>query len=188
MRLITFVIASIFFATACNNQPAKTDSSDVAEKENDTKFANKKQENDAQFLVDATDLSLEAVLLGKLAQNKATDTSLKGVGTLLVQSHTKALKDVTDLAKTKMVTLPDSANHDAYTQAETLRKKTGQEFAQLYCERVIDTYKKAIASFEKESTDSRDQDIKEWAANMLPQLRSHMDRVFEYQKKYVKAN
>jgi putative membrane protein len=181
--LVTFTIG------ACENtktSEAKTeDSSEVAAKENDAKFENKKQENDAQFLVDATTISLEEIKLAELAK-RSNVKEVRELGKMMAEAHTKALKEARDLAKTKQVTVPDSATTATVDFYKTLSEKSGNDFNKAYCDRMVEGHKDAIGKFEKETAESRDQDIKEWAANMLPDLRKHLDAVFAVQKKFDK--
>ena len=63
--------AAVFIIPSCMN--GNKDSKDVAEKTNDQTLNDRKQEKDAQFLVDAAEISLEEIQLGQLAQTKSTD-------------------------------------------------------------------------------------------------------------------
>ncbi len=187
---ISFIIAASAILGSCNNknpEPQTKDSSDVASKENDAKFANKKQEMDAQFLVDAATLSLEEIKLGKLAQVKGTTAEVRDLGKMLAEAHTKTLKEVADLAQTRQITIPDSATNETMTSYNDLNGKAGNDFNKAYCDRMVSGHKSGIEKFEKESADSRDQDIKEWAAKTLPKLREHLQKVFDCQKKFEKV-
>ncbi|HLP21998.1 MAG TPA: DUF4142 domain-containing protein [Chitinophagales bacterium] len=179
------VISSSVIALSCNNKPGNSteDTAKIATEQNDTKFENKKQENDAQFLVDATAASLQEIKLGSLAMERSNSKEVRDLGKMMVEAHTKALKEARDLAKTKQVTVPDSITSDTYTVYTDLSSKSGNDFNKAYCEKLIEAHKDAIGKFEKETSDSRDQDIKEWSAGMLPELRKHVDHVYTCQKK-----
>ena len=183
---ITTVILATLITTSCADKPKTDDATKVAADENNAKFDNKKLEKDAQFLVDATAINLEEIQLGQLAQDKSSNADVRELGKMMVTAHSSSLKSVTGLAKKKLVTIPDSMSakaQDAYAQ---LSAKSGKDFDKAYCTMMVDGHKKAIATFEKESTESRDMDIKEWATAMLPDLRKHLDHVFACQKKCEK--
>jgi putative membrane protein len=198
MKRLTSIEAAVFLffsitvsaiVTSCSNnnpQPKTEDSTQVADKQNDAKFDNKKQKNDADFLVDAAAISLEEIKLGKLAQQKGSIADVRELGKMMIEAHTKILRQDSDLAKTKQVTLPDSVSAEAADNYNQLKDKTGNDFNKAYCDRMVSGHKDAIAKFEKEAADSRDQDIKEWAATTLPELRKHLDKVFACQKKCEK--
>lgn len=179
------IIASSTISVSCNSKPGATaeDSSELAARQNDTKFENKKQERDAQFLVDATAISLEEIKLGSLAMQRSNSKEVRDLGKMMVEAHTKALNEARNLAKTKQVTVPDSITSDTYTAYTDLSSKSGDDFNKAYCEKLIEAHKDAIGKFEKETADSRDQDIKEFSAGLLPELRKHVDHVYACQKK-----
>lgn len=181
----TLILATLI-ATSCSDKQKPDDSTKVAASENNAKFDNKKLEKDAQFLVDATAINLEEIQLGQLAEQKSNNADVKALGKMMVEAHSNSLKSVTALAKKKLVTIPDSISakaQDTYTQ---LNAKTGSNFDKAYCTMMVEGHKKAIATFEKESTESRDGDIKEWSTAMLPTLRKHLDHIFACQKKCEK--
>jgi putative membrane protein len=177
------VTAAVFIGTSCNNNTSQGgDSAKEAAKENNDKFDNKKLENDAQFLVDATASSLCEIQLGELAQQKGSSDSIRVLGKMMVTSHTKLLKEIRDLAKKKQITIPDSATAKAQATYNDLNGKAGADFDKAYCSATIDGHKDAIAKFEKEGSDSRDGELKDWATTTLPNLRKHLDHVFACQK------
>ena len=53
-----------------------------------------------------------------------------------------------------------------------------------YCNMMVDGHKNAIKEFDQASTESTDLDIKEWAINTLPYLKSHLEQALICQKKY----
>ena len=180
------LITATLIATSCSNNQKPDDSAKAATVENNAKFDNKKLENDAQFLVDAAGINLEEIQLGQLAQEKGSNADVKALGKMMEDAHTKGLKEVTALAKKKLVTIPDSATAKAQTAYTELNAKSGNDFDKAYCNMMVDGHKKAIATFEKESAESRDGELKDWAAGMLPDLRKHLDHVFACQKKCEK--
>ncbi len=183
-----WVIGAALIGTSCNNKNPETagDSTEVAAKENDVKFDNKKQENDAQFLVDATAFDLEEILLAELARQKSNNADVQGLSKMMAEEHSKTLKEIRDLAKKKQITIPDSVTSDTRSTFDQLSAKTGDDFNKAYCDKLVEAHKKSVASFEKESADSRDQDIKEWATTKLTDLRKHVDHIFACQKKFEK--
>jgi putative membrane protein len=171
----TLIITAMIGTTSCNSNKTE-DTKEVAEDSNDEKFKEKDNEKDAQFLVNAAELSMEEVSLGKLAQEKSKLTYVKELGKMMEEDHTQYLAAVTALAQTKSITLPTSATEDALEAYTNLNKKTDNEFAKDYCDKMVKGHKDAIDFFEKASTESNDADIKAWALEMLPKLRTHLDQ------------
>ncbi len=177
------IVFATIMATACDNKkPASEDATSEAVKENDIKFENKKQEKDAQFLVDAAAFNLEQVQLARLGEQKGS-AEVKDLSRAMLAEHEKMLPEIQKFAKDKQVTVPDSASSDAFDSYNTLKAKNGNEFDKAFCDRLVETHQKAVGFYEKESSDSRDQDLKEYATTKLPELRKHLDHIFASQKK-----
>ena len=182
LLLVTFITIILLFASCSNNQKPE-DTKDVAEEHNEAKFDNNEQEKDAQFLVNAAEIYLEEIQLGQLAQQNGRTTHVKELGKMMEKSHTKALIDLTALAKSKMITIPTSPTDHAQDAYKTLNEKSGNDFDKAYADMMVSGHKDAIAAFEKASTDCNDTDIKNWATATLPDLRTHLDQSIDCQKK-----
>lgn len=175
--------AFVLLAASCNNTQKPKDTKDVAEEQNDDKFETDKQEDDAQFLVNAAEINLEQIQLGKLAQQKGQATHVKELGKMMEDAHTKSLADLTTLAKSKAVTIPTSATNDAQEAYNKLNEKSGNDFDKAYSDQMVSEHKDAIETFDEASTDSYDTEIKNWATASLPDLRTHLDRSIDCQEK-----
>jgi putative membrane protein len=179
---VTFV-TTILLIASCNNNQKPEDSKDVAEEHNDAKFDNNKQEKDAQFLVNAAEINLEQIQLGKLAQQIGRTTHVRELGKMMEVAHTKSLNDLTTLAKTKMITIPTLPTDNAQDAYNKLNEKSGKDFDKAYADMMVNTHKDAIDVFEKASINSDNTDIKNWATVSLPDLRLHLDKAIDCQKK-----
>lgn len=153
------------------------DPAEVAEDQNEEKFdntANDNLEDDSEFMVFAAEVDMKEIELGKLAQQKAMNAEVKAFGKMMVEHHTAASNTTKALAQTKNVTLPASATEMVIDGKEDLENKTGKEFDEKYIDMMVDAHEKAISRMEKASENAKDADIRMWAANMLPQLRTHL--------------
>lgn len=168
--------------TACGNNEAE-DPAEVAEDANDERFDERKNEKDANFLVDAASISMEEIKLGELAQQKGSMAEVKALGKMMVTEHTKALDDVQSLAETKMVTLPTALPEDAMEAYNKLNEKSGKEFDEAYCGMMVKGHKQAIDKFEKASNDAGDADIRNWASSSIPVLQMHLDESVKCEEK-----
>ena len=181
IAILTVISFTIF---SCDNKAKTEDSKEVAEDRNDATLEGRKNENDAEFLVDVAEINQEEINLGKLAQEKGSMTDVKELGKMMVAAHTKAYADLTALASQKSISLPASKTEDvneAYTKMS--EKKSGKDFDKEYCDMMVDGHKEAIDKFEKASNNSVDPDIKMMATNMLPELRKHLEMAEMCQKK-----
>lgn len=183
---ITLFLATLAILPSCTNTK-REDTKEVAEEHNEAKFDNAK-EDDAQFLVTAAEINLEEINLGQLAQKNGMIPEVSKLGKMMETEHNKALDELKTLAAKKQVTLPSTITDNGLDANSKLTKKTGKDFDKEYCAMMVDGHKKAIDKFEKASTSASDQDIRTWAAGMLPTLRMHLDHAITCQKICEKTN
>jgi putative membrane protein len=182
---LTFVSAIIISTSACTNNKAE-DTKEVAEEHNEAKFEKRSSEKDAQFLVNAAEINLEEISLGKLAQQNSTILPVKDLGKMMEDAHGQSLAELTELALAKNITLPTSATNDALDTYKKLSTKTGVNFGKSYSDLMVSGHKDAIDLFEKAAADCTDPEIKAWAAKSLPSLRTHLDKAINCQKECEK--
>ena len=184
LGLQTAVVAALIISTlSCENPPKQEDTKKMAEEHNEAKFNTPNAEKDAQFLVNAAEISLEEIKLGELAQKNGQMADVKKLGAMMVQDHTKTLGNLTALANKKSITIPTSPTENTLSTYKNLSETKAAKFDKEYCDMMVSGHKDAISAFEKASTDANDPDIKQWAADALPQLRMHLDQSITCQKK-----
>lgn len=186
--LITFAVC--IGIVACNNEPKNQYSNNpkkIAEEHNDAKF-NKIKEKEAQFLVDAAEMSIEEINLGKLAQSQAKAKDVKELGKMMEENHSKAMKELESLAAKKTITIPTEMTNAATDAYNKLKNKKGDDFDSQYCKMMVDANKDAVDKFEKFSTEAEDNEIKTWAGKMLPSLRANLDYAMTCDEKYNQNN
>lgn len=174
------ITAALFLASACVDNK-KVDAEKVAEQQNRLEMDTDNDaivviENDenSKFLMAAAEMQLEDISLGKLAQQKGTMPHVKELGKMMVDNHTKFLSELQALSKSKSVSIPTSISENSQEAFEDLNEKTGNDFGIAYSERVVEHHEDAIELFEEASTDSEDEEIRVWATDKLPGLRSHL--------------
>ena len=187
--LLFAVAAGIAFAPSCSNDNTRVDNKanedpkDAAEEHNDAKFASNNAESDAQFVVDAADINLAEVSLGKLASTQGMSKEVRDLGEMMTREHQKAYDDLAALAKKKNITIPAAASDNSQKKYNTLAEKKGSDFDKDFCDEMVSGHKDAIDKFEKASKNATDPDIQTWASNMLPALRMHLDQSMNCQEK-----
>ncbi len=163
---------------SCKNEPKAEDPKEVAEDANEANLdteATDSLEDDSEYLVDAAEVDMKEIELGKLAQTKSTNADVKALGKMMVDAHTKATADTKKLADSKGITLPASATEKVQDTYKDLNDKTGVDFDKAYADKMVDGHEKMIDKMEKASEKAKDPDIRMWAANMLPELRKHLE-------------
>lgn len=172
--LILMMISFTALFSCNNNEPKKEDSKEMANDMNDENMDDRGKEKDAQFLVDATDISLTEIKLGELAKMKSKSKDIKEMGEMMIVDHNKALNEGKELAASKGVTLPTSVSEKTQKKYDELNALNEKDFNKEYSTMMVDGHKDAIDIFEKRADKTEDVDIKNWANNTLPALREHL--------------
>lgn len=182
LALTAAMITGLLLGTTACADNNRQDTKEVAEELNDHKFDDNNRENDAQFLVNAAEMSREEISLGELALKKGRTKHVRSLGAMMVTEHTAALAAVTALAKSKNVSLPTAqtdSGRDAFRKLTDIKAKS---FDKEYADMMVNGHKSAITLFEKASNDSKDAEINAWATSSLPSLRTHLEHSLECQK------
>jgi putative membrane protein len=173
----SFIAAILFTFPSCQgNQPKTPDSKEVAKEENKNAYSDADKEKDAKFCMDAAEINLTEIELGKLAQNRSMNADVKNLGKMMEDGHTMKLNELRALADKKQIALPAVITKDGQEEVKKLDAKTIKEFDKLYCEMMIDAHKAAIEKFESAADKCVDNDIKIWAKSTLEDLRKHLDQ------------
>ncbi len=181
---LTLFAAMLFAVTSCKDKPADTE--EVAEEQNDDKFEDNSKENDAEFMVEAAELDMMEIELGKIALN-STNAEVKAHGQMMIDEHTKAANEMKALAAAKGVTLPASLTEDGMEAAKKLRDKKAEDFNEAYIDMMVDNHEKAVTKFENNADRSDDPEIKAWATKTLAALRTHLEHSRALQEKIKNA-
>jgi putative membrane protein len=131
--------------------------------------------SDRKFIQKAAESGLFEVQVAKLAQSKATDPAVKDFASMLVDQHTNANNELTQLANNKHVELPAAPGFMKRHSVNSLAKRSGADFDKQFVSEVgIKDHQKDIKEFEKASKDVKDPDLKAFIDKTLPTLREHL--------------
>jgi putative membrane protein len=178
-QLLCLMAAGSMFAMACNNSDTgdgKTDNNaasttEAAKDANDKNSAVDDNTND--FFMKAAKGGMMEVEAGKTAQTNAASADVKNFGSRMVTDHTKANDELKAIAAAKNVTLPAVLEGDHREHLNDLGKKTGNDFDKAYMDMMVDDHDKTVNMFEDAANNSKDADVKAFAAKTLPVLREH---------------
>jgi putative membrane protein len=128
---------------------------------------------DTKFVKDAAAGGMEEVELGKLAVAKASNPEVKSFGQKMVDDHSKANDQLSQLASQKGIKLPKGDSMMAKHDSAKLAKLKGAKFDKAYMDMMVMDHKKDVAEFEHAAKGAKDADIKSWASTTLPTLQEH---------------
>jgi putative membrane protein len=132
---------------------------------------------DSDFYKKAAEGGLAEVEMGKLAQKKSDNPSVKDFGAMMVKDHTAAndkLKGIADSKNIKLPTSPSVAQMASKTKLEVL---TGKTFDKSYIKGMIKDHKEDLKLFKHEASSGQDAQAKAFAAATLPTLQMHLTKI-----------
>jgi len=128
---------------------------------------------ESRFLMDAVRGNLAEVKLGELAQQKGQSEGIKEFGEMLVEDHSKALKETAELAKDLDVIPPAQPSAEQTQKHDALARLSGEEFDREFAAEMVKGHQEEIAKYEKQAQ-SGDSKVAKLAEEMLPTLEQHL--------------
>lgn len=187
-RLVTFLaLGFMLFLVACSPK-SDSDSTALAEDQNEKKFEDSKVEDDTEFAVAAADGGMLEVQLGKLAQTNSTMANVKAFGQMMVDAHSQANEELITLAAQKNITLPTVLSDKNQRKYDDLAAKTGKDFDDAYTDFMVKDHQDDIDMFKKEADKGNDPDLKSWAAGKVSTLEHHLEMAKQADAAVAKLN
>jgi putative membrane protein len=125
----------------------------------------------------AGQLSMMEVELGRLAVQRGSSAGVKQYGEQMVEEHTRANQELMQLAMQKKVELPTEMSTQNTAMIDRLSGLSGRSFDTAYKQAMIDSHNQAIALFQAQSQQGQDPQLKAWATQKLPNLQAHLEMV-----------
>ncbi|MCY7315286.1 MAG: DUF4142 domain-containing protein [Rubrivivax sp.] len=129
---------------------------------------------DRAFVEAAARDGMAEVMVGRMAQDKASNAQVKAFGERMAQDHGKANAELLMIAGTRGIAAPNDAGAEHKKHADRLTKLSGADFDRAYMKLMVEDHAKDVKSFERASKSAKDADIRAFAARTLPTLQSHL--------------
>jgi putative membrane protein len=129
------------------------------------------------FAQKAAEGGIFEVKLSQLAQQKATSQEIKDLARKLEEDHTTANNELTALAKTKNIDLPNDLKGECAETYQAFQKLDGKDFDNAFLLHNVKDHLKNIMMFQKEADRGSDPEVKAWAAKTLPTLKQHAQHI-----------
>jgi putative membrane protein len=157
-------------------QPGRQPSSPTNQGNSQTSTANTKTSADETFAKKAAEGGMAEVRLGQLAEERGSNPAVKNFGRRMVQDHSKAGNELKSTASKANVELPTEMGKSDQATYDRLSKLSGDAFDRAYARDMVRDHSKDVSEFQKEAKNGRDENIKNFAAQTLPTLQSHLDQ------------
>jgi putative membrane protein len=128
---------------------------------------------DAKFLTDAVRGDLAEVKLGELAQQRGESEGVREFGEMLVEDHSKAMKQTAELAKDLNVVPPAQPTAEQTQKHDALARLSGAEFDRQFAAEMVKGHQEEIAKYERQAQ-SGDSKVAKLAEDLLPTLEQHL--------------
>jgi len=140
------------------------------------------QPMDATFVKEAATGGMAEVKMGRLAEQRGTNSAVKAFGKRMVIDHTKAGEQLKSIALRNHFTVP--ATLDKSDQAEYVRLSglSGAEFDKAFAQDMVADHGQAIDAFQQEATTGTNSDLESFASETLPTLKDHLKQAKEMQE------
>jgi len=135
----------------------------------------KLSQKDVNFIQKAAGGGQQEVENGKMAEKQGKSADVKRIGARMVADHTKANKELAELANRKGVKFD--------TRGVKAQNIGAADFDRQYLKLLEVDHKNDIAEFQKEAKSGDDRDVKAWAAKTLPTLQEHLAMVEDAMRK-----
>ena len=159
--------------TPSNNNPGRSPNTPAGGQTSPNSLSSK----DKTFVMQAGQLSMMEVELGRLAQQRGSSAGVKQYGQEMVEEHTRANQELMQLVMQKQVELPTEMSTQNTAMIDRLSGLSGKSFDAAYKQAMIDSHNQAIALFQAQSKQGQDPQLKAWAAQKLPNLQAHLEMV-----------
>jgi len=126
------------------------------------------------FLKKTAEHGMAEVELAKLARDKAMRDEVKQFADRMVADHTKANEEVTALAMSNGVKLPDGVDKKHAKEKDKLAKLSGPDFDREFMRAMVKDHKEAVEDFRKQAKAKPRNDVNAFAAKTLPTLEDHL--------------
>ncbi len=177
MLYFSLFTAAVFVTTGCGSDQ-QIDSKEVATDLNKPKNDLAK-EQDERFLVAAVEFDYEQIMIGKLAQQRASSTDVKDLAKMLEESHRTSRSELGSMGILKSIAVPSVPTKAAHLAYDKLNEVSIEDFDAAYLNRVVASHNDAIMLFEECIRGNNDADIRTWTIGKLPEMRMHLTKVIE---------
>src|SRR5277367_129844 len=115
---------------------------------------------DAAFYKKAAEGGMAEVELGKLAQEKSSNPSVKDFGAMMVRDHSAANNKLNSIAESKNIALPTSPSVLQMGTKSKLEVLSGTTFDKSYIKGMVKDHQEDIKEFQDEAANGQDSEAR----------------------------
>ena len=138
---------------------------------------------DKTFIKNAEEGDIKERNLGRVVLEKSQNKDVKDYAQMLVDDHSKDLKDVVDLMNQKGMPQPKDLPEVKHEALGKLNSLSGAALDREFMNLMVQDHQKEIAEYRQEVNTTQDEDVKHYAMHTLPTLEEHLRKAQELQQK-----
>jgi putative membrane protein len=138
-----------------------------------------KDNPDEEFFHRAAQAGHAEVQAGKVAQSKATSSAVRAFAEMMVKDHAAANDQLGKIAGSKGVALPTGPSPEQKAMNRKTEMKEGASFDRDYVQGQITAHEDTVELLQKEIAEGKDAEAKAFAAETLPKVKAHLERIRE---------
>jgi putative membrane protein len=155
-----------------------------AARENNTNSANVAL-NDAEknFIIEAEKGNIKERNLARVVLAKSQNKDVRDYAQMLVDDHTKCLRDLVDLMNKKGMDQPTGLPEVKHEAESKLNWMSGPAFDRKFIEVMIQDRDRALWDFRQQDRMAEDKDLKDYVRKTIPVLGKHLLKAEDVQRK-----
>jgi putative membrane protein len=126
------------------------------------------------FVMKAASDGLAEMQLGQIAQQKATSSRVRQLGSRMVADNTQAMQDLQQIAETESLELPTEPEKLSLSTAQRLRGTTGTGFDEAYLQQTVRDQQRIVAEYRRQAKSAKDPAVQSFAQKFLPLVQQHL--------------
>ncbi len=137
---------------------------------------------DDQFLKDIFVQGHAEIAYSELAERRAANDKVKEFAREMVKEHKRCNEKLAQLLKDRKLAIVAGTEKQTKEEVARLSKLEGANFDRAYMDRMIQDHEKAVAMVQTQTTAAVEADVRAFAKEALPTLKTHLERAKEIAK------
>jgi putative membrane protein len=135
-----------------------------------------------QFLTDVIQTNNAEIKFGQAAQDMGSTQAVRDFGKMLVDDHTKANDQASQIAKAMNVAVPTGVKPEDMQEFNMATSMKGADFDKDFASAMVKGHQKAIDMFQQEADSGDPVQVTDFAKQTLPTLKKHLETAQSLQK------
>jgi putative membrane protein len=129
---------------------------------------------DGKFIEFVAQGNLTEIELSEQAKDRSKRDDVKHFARMMVKDHTDVKKNLKTLTDRMNIDLPKEANIEQRAVISRMKEAADADFDKMYADAMVSDHTKMVAMFEEFSKNASNADLKAFAENTLPGLKTHL--------------